>query len=595
MNNEKILNDKSFISTYVILMFFFPIFFFFYLYSFDSLKFVIFNPLAIDISREKFIFLFIAIFIIISVLLLVFVPKSIHNAKNKENYISIISCTMIVLPFLIFVMNKVYNLVIEIPKIMDYTISINIKVITSAILMSIIYMNLIITNVISPYEIESSKLIILIPVGFLIFFLLINNADSISNIIKIIMDTLKNSQSQLIKYGILYFIIFLVGVILYMATLDSDALTNRSYIYSLTAIIPLLIVFTFIIRIESQNSPIYKMFLMIILGILFTAVIYSYSSLNKQNLTFISYAMNFLLFFIIIIGLAIFFYIFGNYLKSMNNFSGFIVYFIFYIPCLIIDFFKYILKEFRMTSLAIYILFIIEVLLVLTYLYSKDIINYLITKTTKNMVLLPKSAFLDMKTTIGNNYDLRIKDPITSNNSNSFKKIDDIQTLENTQTYSYRQRYAISMWVYLNNQPPNNMSYSKETEIFNYGNGKPRITYYNDITTDNNKDKYIFYFTDSKTKESSIKMTLPGQKWNNIVFNYYSDKVDLFINGNLEKTYKFDNNAPVYSANDNITIGTQDGLDGAICNINYYTEPLMKSQIINAYNLFMAKNPPTFV
>jgi len=301
MNNEKILNDKSFISTYVILMFFFPIFFFFYLYSFDSLKFVIFNPLAIDISREKFIFLFIAIFIIISVLLLVFVPKSIHNAKNKENYISIISCTMIVLPFLIFVMNKVYNLVIEIPKIMDYTISINIKVITSAILMSIIYMNLIITNVISPYEIESSKLIILIPVGFLIFFLLINNADSISNIIKIIMDTLKNSQSQLIKYGILYFIIFLVGVILYMATLDSDALTNRSYIYSLTAIIPLLIVFTFIIRIESQNSPIYKMFLMIILGILFTAVIYSYSSLNKQNFTFISYAMNFLLFFIIII------------------------------------------------------------------------------------------------------------------------------------------------------------------------------------------------------------------------------------------------------------------------------------------------------
>jgi len=594
MNNEKILNDKSFISAYVILMFFFPIFFWFYLYSFDSLKFVIFNPLAIDISKDKFIFLFIAIFIIISVLLLVFVPKSIHNAKNKENYMSIISCTMIVLPFLFFVANNFFDLENKMKNLMDFATKINIKVITSAILMCIIYMNLIITNVISPYEIESSKLIILVPMGFLIFFLLINNADSISNIIKIIMDTIKNSQSQLLKYGILYFIIFLVGVILYMATIDGDALTNRSYIYSLTAIIPLLLVFTFIIPIGSQNSPIYKMFLMIVLGILFTAVIYSYSSLNKQNFTFISYAMNFLLFFIIIVGLAIFFYIFGNYFKSMNNFSGFIVYFIFYIPCLIIDFFKYIFKEFRMTSLTIYILFIIEALLVLTYLYSKDIINYLITKTTKNMVLLPKSAFLDMKTTIGNNYDLRIKDPITSNNSNTFKKINDIQTLENTQTYSYRKRYAISMWVYLNNQPPNNMSYSKETEIFNYGNGKPRITYYNDITTDNNKDKYIFYFTDSKAKESSIKMTLPGQKWNNIVFNYYSDKVDLFINGNLEKTYKFDNNAPVYSANDNITIGTQDGLDGAICNINYYTEPLMKSQIINSYNLLMAKNPPTF-
>ena len=90
-------------------------------------------------------------------------------------------------------------------------------------------------------------------------------------------------------------------------------------------------------------------------------------------------------------------------------------------------------------------------------------------------------------------------------------------------------------------------------------------------------------------------MTLPGQKWNNIVFNYYSDKVDLFINGNLEKTYVFDNNAPNYTANDNITIGTQDGLDGAVCNINYYTEPLTKTQVINAYNLLMMKNPPTLL
>jgi hypothetical protein len=248
-----------------------------------------------------------------------------------------------------------------------------------------------------------------------------------------------------------------------------------------------------------------------------------------------------------------------------------------------------------MTSLSIYVLFIIEVLLILTYLYSKEIINYFITKTTKNMVLLEKTEFLDMKSTIGNNYDLRIKDPIASNNSGSFKKVDQTQSLDNINTYSYRKRYSISMWVYLNNQPPNNMSYSKETEIFNYGNGKPRITYFNDITTDNTKDKYIFYFTDFNDEKSSVKMTLPGQKWNYIVFNYYSDKVDLFINGNLEKSYVFNNNMPTYSASDNITIGAEDGLDGAICNINYFIEPLTKTQITNAYNLLMMKNPPTLV
>ena len=585
-----ILNDHAFISSYVILMFFFPIFFFFYIFSFD-----IGNTMGISNSY----FFYIASFIIISVLLLVFIGKSIADPTDKKNYLTIISCTMIALPFLISIINlfseinisKLLNIVPGLPSVSNF----NIKIITSALLMCIIYMNLIITNTINVEDIKSNKLLVVIPSIFLFFLFFINNTDNVSDVSLMFTNIFKDPQLDLIIYGILYLFIFFIGVIFYFAAFDNEALSNRSYMYTLTAIIPLIILFCFIIPIGSQSSQIYKMFILAIVGILFTAIVYSYSSLNKQTFTFISYAMNFLLFFIVLFGLAIFFYIFGNYFKSLNNFSGFIVYFIFYIPCLIIDFFKYISKESGMTSLPVYALFIIEVLLILTYLYSKDIINYFITKTTKNMVLLEKTEFLDIKTTISTNYDLRIKDPIVSNNSGSFKKVDETQSLETTETYSYRKRYAISMWVYLNNQPPNNQSYSKETEIFNYGNGKPRITYYNDITTDNNKDKYIFYFTNTTDENSSVKMTLPGQKWNNIVFNYNSDKVDLFINGNLEKSYVFHNNMPTYFASDNITIGTADGLDGAICNVNYFVEPLTKTQITNAYNLLMMRNPPTLV
>lgn len=585
-----ILNDHAFISSYVILMFFFPIFFFFYIFSFD-----IGNTMGISNSY----FFYIASFIIISVLLLVFIGKSIADPTDKKNYITIISCTMIALPFLISIINlfseinitELLNINPGEPNVSNF----NIKIITSALLMCIIYMNLIITNTINVEDIKSNKLLVAIPSILIFFLFFINNTDNVSDISLMFTNIFKETPTDLIKYGILYLFIFFIGVILYFAAFDNEALSNRSYMYTLTAIIPLIILFCFIIPIGSQSSQIYKMFILAIVGILFTAIIYSYSSLSKQTFTFVSYAMNFLLFFIVLIGLAIFFYIFGNYFKSLNNFSGFIVYFIFYIPCLIIDFFKYILKESGMTSLPVYALFIIEVLLILTYLYSKDIINYFITKTTKNMVLLEKTEFLDIKTTISTNYDLRIKDPIVSNDSGSFKKVDETQSSETTETYSYRKRYAISMWVYLNNQPPNNQSYSKETEIFNYGNGKPRITYYNDITTDNNKDKYIFYFTNTTDENSSVKMTLPGQKWNNIVFNYNSDKVDLFINGNLEKSYVFDNNMPTYFASDNITVGTADGLDGAICNVNYFIEPLTKTQITNAYNLLMMRNPPTLV
>jgi hypothetical protein len=51
---------------------------------------------------------------------------------------------------------------------------------------------------------------------------------------------------------------------------------------------------------------------------------------------------------------------------------------------------------------------------------------------------------------------------------------------------------------------------------------------------------------------------------------------------------------PNYLAIDNIITGSDSGLDGAICNVNYYTAPITKTKISNTYNLLMAKNPPTF-
>jgi hypothetical protein len=240
------------------------------------------------------------------------------------------------------------------------------------------------------------------------------------------------------------------------------------------------------------------------------------------------------------------------------------------------------LNESKMTSIVIYILFIIEILLILLYIYSNTIINYIVKDPSKSITLLEKSAYLDIKTTIGNSYQLRMISPTPDPEP------------DNT-LYNYRKNYAISMWVYLNNQPPNNKSYAEETEIFNYGYGKPRITYFNDLTNDSKKNKYNFYFTDSPNVKTSYSMTLPSQKWNNFVFNYNSDKVDLFINGILERTFVFNKNMPKYLASDIITIGSNNGLDGAICNINYYTEALTKTKITTAYNLLASKNPPTLL
>jgi hypothetical protein len=77
------------------------------------------------------------------------------------------------------------------------------------------------------------------------------------------------------------------------------------------------------------------------------------------------------------------------------------------------------------------------------------------------------------------------------------------------------------------------------------------------------------------------------------VFNYTSSQADLFINGHLEKTFVFSGNEPTYSASDVISVGSTDGLDGAICNIKYYAIPQSMRQIATSYNLLMNQNPPT--
>jgi hypothetical protein len=94
-------------------------------------------------------------------------------------------------------------------------------------------------------------------------------------------------------------------------------------------------------------------------------------------------------------------------------------------------------------------------------------------------------------------------------------------------------------------------------------------------------------------------MTIPYQKWVNIVFNYNGNGVDLFINGRLEYSYLFSNDHPEFKTSDTMTVGQDNGLAnndsiyGSICNIVYYKNPMTNVNIINNYNMLMYKNPPT--
>jgi hypothetical protein len=382
------------------------------------------------------------------------------------------------------------------------------------------------------------------------------------------------------KYALLYSVIIATIVILYIASNDPASLTTNTYIYIALSIIPILAIIYYtipIFNVSDGNTTKNIINVGLCVG-LFLAATYFYLNSNKSYFELISYASGMIMFLIIIVGLALFYFLVSNYLKSFTGTSGFVVYFIFYIPCLLIDFFKYLLKEFKATSQLVYILFVFEIVLILFYIFIPQLINKIDKKD--GVVLLEKGAFLDQSMAISSSEIFKIPTDKLQN------KVDDSV---------YRKTYAFSMWVFLNIKSTSDAAYSKETTIFDCGGGKPKITYHNNTLDDNKKDKYIIYFTDIKKGPSSYELTLPNQKWNNFVFNYDSNKVDLFINGELVRTFNFKMNMPRVKVSDNITIGSDNGLNGAICNIRYYPNNLSSGKIVSNYNLLMYKNPPVFI
>jgi hypothetical protein len=155
-------------------------------------------------------------------------------------------------------------------------------------------------------------------------------------------------------------------------------------------------------------------------------------------------------------------------------------------------------------------------------------------------------------------------------------------------TNKVTNRYAISLWTFVNQRT--HLS-DRSTNIFSYGSEgswKPQIRFkgaeksYSKLI----KDTYIITFAPGKETE----IDLPSQIWHNFVFNYNGDFVDLFVNGNLEKSF---NGIPEYNeTTDQFVTGDDSGIYGAICNITYYKEPLTLREITSAYNLLNGRNPP---
>jgi len=411
-----------------------------------------------------------------------------------------------------------------------------------------------------------------------------------------------SKNSSFLKYFVKYLqpiilLFFMFGVI-YSISSD-NSMYNKSYTYSFFII---LIVFTILYLLQLFNSNKYPdkpitfitIFFVCVLVIIFT--IYGMVSLKSSEVIYVNYTLSLICIFILITSLALFYNIFIEYLKKQSGALGLLINFVFFIPCLFSDLIEYLTEQYNITPNIVFVLFILEIIFILLYFYI-PIIQKKIADIKLSNVLLKKPVFLNKKLNIT---DLTLLQSQIVDSATGLPTIpikNQINSFDQYITQYRDNNYGFSMWIFIN---PTNTSIGEEVEIFNYANGKPRITYSNNVSSHNNFNIYLTNSIDQDNTNNptiSYEISLPIQKWNYFAFSYYANNVDLFINGILERTFTFSNNKPIPgSITDNITIGQdKNGLNGAICNIQYFQNPLLLSQVANTYNLLSYKNPPILI
>lgn len=431
-----------------------------------------------------------------------------------------------------------------------------------------------------------------------------------------IYETVKKNKYIIAAYVLV--IICIIGVYNYisLASTDEKAFT-RNFMYNIIVIIfPILLILGLLLyaTYETQMPIVFYG----LAGVaMFIFIIFYLLKSSLSDYIFNSYLLYVIIGAIFFVGLAIGVTMFSGQLQRMTGWKGFFANLFFYIPCLIRDGVKRVVKEYNGSSTTLLLLFMFEILLIIMYFF---LIPLIYTKTYPvKTVIMEEPVMLNVQTQLTNKIPSKVK-----TNSNC----------------------SLSFWIYLNPASSTKFGYSEETNILNYAYTSDdniifphlQLAYYNEKKDGSftGSNEFIMYVGDKKNPDNKFMITLPLQKWNNFVINFItidsstvpsasakpsvgsieptksiSTKqyaVDIFINGSLERSRTFDpvkgDIVPKFNSSDTFTIGSDindtnsnntindNGLYGSICNVIHYKTPLNKLSIIHNYNLLTVNNPP---
>jgi len=418
---------------------------------------------------------------------------------------------------------------------------------------------------------------------------LVNRPGSIRNV-KLFGDYLqKTFASNPLKYSVLILLGIFFYLIIYFipgsGETTAQTLKNKGSYYASISLFVILSCF-YIFKFLSSE---YKRIVFIGTTILASLAIF-YFIITKSGVYDINYGGTTVFILLSLIPALLLYRSVKRHISNMDGWTGFILNFILYIPCLVDDFMEYMKGQFAQTSNITYILLGIEALLITGYIVLPSLLSSPLKGSA--FPIMNEANFLDKRNGFGNKQiDFTILKDVYSHDIHNTDNGDN--DLARKAFESGKNNFSLSMWIYLNQQD-SFISQSQDIEFFSYGatNSHPSISY---AGVENGKNKLkLKVYDDSDNDDSdnnSFDLNIESQKWNNIVFNYNGNAVDVFINGDLVKTATIADGMDI-KHDDLLSYGSNEDLDGAICNIKYYKKPLTKYQIVNIYNVLNGQNPP---
>lgn len=266
-----------------------------------------------------------------------------------------------------------------------------------------------------------------------------------------------------------------------------------------------------------------------------------------------------LLFFIVVWAIVWLVTVFGvkpDYFSTTN----FVLKWIVAAACMARDFVTITLQQEKRTS---WIILFLEVLFIVLYFYQ--------------------SKLNEVRTKGGNGITV-LADPVKLNTATSY----------NLDNYNYN--YALSFWVYLNPQPPEQTPLSTSYVNLLSKGGAPSVMY---NAAENNIRISVVDASGDRILIDDIPR-VPLQTWNNLILICNQSSFDVFLNGKLRKSiHVIPNIDPA-----NLVLGEDGGARGKICTVMVFRgvtnekqadfDPVTTQKILALYNDFKTKDPPVF-